>query len=142
MIRSRHTEGNELSRASCATLVASSRQGFTLPEVCVALSIFLIGSTALIECWNFFNRDVAYERMRLDEFYDALGMMESLIANLPSCADSLPDVHLPNDVHLLKERSSESSVSDRLMRVPGSLHLAWAVVEREHYSLKRLVRCR
>ena len=98
-----------------------SRQGFTLPEVCVALTVFLVGTTALLGGWNFFNREVADERMRLDEFYDVLETIESLVANRPNCADSL---------------------SVRLTRVPGSPHLAWAVVEREHYSLKRLVRCR
>ena len=98
-----------------------SRQGFTLPEVCVALTVFLVGTTALLGGWNFFNREVADERMRLDEFYDVLETMESLVANRPDCADSL---------------------SVRLIRVPGNPHLAWAVVEREHYSLKRLVRCR
>jgi len=97
------------------------KRGFTLPEVCVALAIFLVGTTALLDCWNFFNREVADERMRLEEFYDVLSSMESLIASRPNCADSL---------------------SVRLTRVSGSPHLAWAVVEREHYSLKRLVRCR
>ena len=98
-----------------------SRHGFTLPEVCVALAIFLVGTTALLGGWNFFNREVADERMRLEEFYDMLGAMESLVAARPNCADSL---------------------SVRLTRVPGSSHLAWAVVASEHYSLKRLVRCR
>jgi prepilin-type N-terminal cleavage/methylation domain-containing protein len=101
--------------------VTCSRQGFTLPEVCVALAIFLVGTTALLGGWSFFNREVADERMRLDEFYDVLKTMESLVANRPNCADSL---------------------SVRLIRVPGSSHLAWAVVASEHYSLKRLVRCR
>ena len=98
-----------------------SRHGFTLPEVCVALTVFLVGTTALLGGWNFFNREVADERMRLEEFYDVLGAMESLVAARPNCADSL---------------------SIRLTRVPGNPHLAWAFVEREHYSLKRLVRCR
>jgi prepilin-type N-terminal cleavage/methylation domain-containing protein len=102
--------------------VTCSRQGFTLPEVCVALTIFLVGTTALLGSWNFFNREVADERMRLDEFYDVLETMESLVANRPNC--------------------DSSSVSVRLTRVPGSLHLAWAVVASEHYSLKRFVRCR
>lgn len=109
-----------------------SRHGFTLPEVCVALAIFLVGTTALLGGWNFFNREVAGERKRLEEFYDVLSSMESLVANRPNCADSLTG-----------ERSPDSLVvSVRLIRVPGNPHLAWAVVEREHYSLKRLVRCR
>lgn len=98
-----------------------SRRGFTLPEVCVALAVFLVGTTALLGGWNFFNREVAGEQKRLEEFYDVLSSMESLVANRPDCADSL---------------------SVRLTRVPGNPHLAWAVVEREHYSLKRLLRCR
>ena len=97
------------------------KRGFTLPEVCVAFMVFLVGTTALLGGWNFFNREVADERMRLEEFYDVLSSMESLVANRPDC--------------------DSSSVSIRLTRVPGSPHLAWAVVEREHYSLKRLVRC-
>ena len=109
-----------------------SRHGFTLPEVCVALAIFLVGTTALLGGWNFFNREVADERMCLEEFYDVLGAMESLVAARPNCADSLTGPH-----------SLESSeVSVRLTRVPGNPHLAWAVVTHEHYSLKRLVRCR
>lgn len=109
-----------------------SRHGFTLPEVCVALAIFLVGTTALLGGWNFFNREVADERKRLEEFYDVFSSMELLVANRPDCADSLTG-----------ERSPDSLlVSVRLTRVPGSPHLAWAVVEREHYSLRRLVRCR
>ena len=122
MIHSRHTERSEVSRVSCVALAANSRLGFTLPEVCVALAIFLVGTTALLDGWNFFNREVADERMRLDEFYDVLETMESLVAARPNC-DSLV-------------------VSVRLTRVPGSSHLAWAVVASEHFSLKRLVRCR
>ena len=98
------------------------KRGFTLPEVCVAFMVFLVGTTALLGGWNFFNREVADERMRLEEFYDVLSSMESLVANRPDC--------------------DSSSVSIRLTRVPGSPHLAWAVVASEHYSLRRLVRCR
>lgn len=110
-------------RASCAVLAAKSRLGFALPEVCVALTIFLVGTTALLDGWNFFNREVVDERMRLDEFYDVLETMESLVANRPDC-------------------DSSSALSVHLTRVPGNPHLAWAVVTHEHYSLKRLVRCR
>ena len=143
-MHSRHTERSEVSRVSCVALAANSRLGFTLPEVCVALAIFLVGTTALLGGWNFFNREVADERMRLEEFYDVLETMESLVANRPDCADSLTGALSRDSAHLLKlARSQESSaVSVRLTRVPGSSHLAWAVVEREHYSLKRLVRCR
>ena len=121
-MHSRHTERSEVSRVFCVALAANSRLGFTLPEVCVALAIFLVGTTALLGGWNFFNREVAGERKRLDEFYDVLETMESLVANRSDC-DSL-------------------AVSVRLTRVPGSPHLAWAVVASEHYSLRRLVRCR
>ena len=131
-MHSRLTERSEVSRASCVALAANSRLGFTLPEVCVALAIFLVGTTALLGGWNFFNREVADERMRLDEFYDVLETMESLVANRSDCADSLTGERSPDS----------SSVSIRLTRVLGSSHLAWAVVASEHYSLKRLVRCR
>lgn len=122
MTQSRHTERSEVSRVSCVALAANSRLGFTLPEVCVALMIFLVGTTALLGGWNFFNREVVDERMRLDEFYDVLETMESLVAARPNC--------------------DSSSVSIRLARVPGNPHLAWAIVTHEHYSLRRLVRCR
>jgi len=129
---------------SCAALAANSRLGFTLPEVCVALTIFLVGTTALLGGWNFFNREVADERMRLEEFYDVLGSMESLIASRPNCADSLTGALSQEtaDSHNSMRSPDSSAVSVHLTRVPGSPHLAWAVVEREHYSLKRLVRCR
>ena len=143
-MHSRHTERSEVSGVSCVALAANSRLGFTLPEVCVALAIFLVGATALLGGWNFFNREVADERMRLEEFYDVLETMESLVANRLDCADSLTGALSRDSAHLLKlARSQESSsVSVHLTRVPGNPHLAWAVVEREHYPLKRLVRCR
>lgn len=122
-MHSRHTERSEVSRVSCVALAANSRLGFTLPEVCVALTVFLVGTTALLGGWNFFNREVADERMRLDEFYDVLETMESLVANRPDC-------------------DSSSALSVHLTHVPGNPHLAWAVVASEHYSLRRLVRCR
>ena len=144
MTCTRHTERSEVSRASCVALAANSRLGFTLPEVCVALTIFLVGTAALLGGWNFFNREVAGERMRLDEFYDVLETMESLIVNRPNCADSLTGA-LSQDLALSQNSThspDSSAVSIRLTRVPGSPHLAWVVVEREHYSLKRLVHCR
>ena len=103
------------------------RHGFTLPEVCVALTVLLVGTTALLGCWNFFNREVADERYRLERFYDVQSAMESLIAERPLCADSLWTLE-----HAMV----------RLDRIPGNLHLAWAVVERDGFSLKRLIRCR
>lgn len=103
------------------------RHGFTLPEVCVALAVLLVGTTALLGCWNFFNREVADERYRLERFYDVQSAMESLIAERPLCADSL----------LALEHAMV-----RLDRVPGNHRLAWAVVARDGFSLKRLIRCR
>lgn len=115
-----------------------TRHGFTLPEVCVALAVFFIGTTALLGAWNFFNREVADERMRLERFEKALLTMESLIAERPNCMDSLTGALSLNVSHSPKL----PVVSVRLKRVPGSPHLAWAVVECDGFSLKRLVRCR
>lgn len=117
-------------------------KGFTLPEVCVALAVFLIGTTALLGCWNFFNREVADERLRLERFEEVLSTMESLIVERPSCADSAAF-----SLASVASRSSKASLSQfstevRLVRVPGSAHIAWAFVEREGFTLKRLVRCR
>ena len=120
MMRLRHAERSEASRALS--------KGFTLPEVCVALAVLLIGITAILGAWNFFNREVEDERLRLVRFGDVLSTMESLIAELPSCADSAA--------------LSPSSTEVRLKRIPGNKHLAWAVVERDGFALKRLVRCR
>lgn len=122
MIRFRHSEWL-VHEESCAL-----SKGFTLPEVCVALAVFLIGTTALLGAWGFFNREVAEERLRLERFEKVLSAMESLIAERPSCADSTALSQIPAPV-LLK-------------RIPGNKHLACAVVVRDGYSLKRLVRCR
>ena len=103
------------------------RHGFTLPEVCVALTVLLVGTTALLGCWNFFNCEVADERYRLERFYDVQSAMESLIAERPLCTDSLWALEYAT-VHL--------------DRVPGNHRLAWAVVARDGFSLKRLIRCR
>ena len=111
MMRLRHAERSEASRVLS--------KGFTLPEVCVALAVLLIGITAILGAWNFFNREVADERLRLERFEDVLSTMESLIAERPLCANSAT-----------------------LSRIPGNKHLAWAVVERDGFVLKRLVRCR
>lgn len=102
-------------------------EGFTLPEVSVALVVFLVGTTSLLGCWNFFNREVADERCRLERFYNVEFVMESLIAERPLCADSLVML---------------DAVSVRLTRVPGNNYLAWAVVERDGFRFKRLVRCK
>ena len=103
------------------------RHGFTLPEVCVALAVLLVGTTALLGCWNFFNREVADERYRLERFYDVQSAMELLIAERPLCTDSLWALE---------------HVTVHLDRVPGNHRLAWAVVARDGFSLKRLIRCR
>ena len=123
------------------------KRGFTLPEVCVAFSMLLIGVTALLGCWNFFNREVADERYRLERYYDVLSAMESLIAARPVCADSLTVFEL--EPALTDESSAERrtlaslrrSVTVRLDRVPGMSRIAWAVVEQDGFSLKRLIRC-
>ena len=124
-----------------------AKRGFTLPEVCVAFSMLLIGVTALLGCWNFFNREVADERYRLERYYDVLSAMESLIAVRPVCADSLTVFEL--EPALTDESSAERrtlaslrrSVTVCLDRVPGMSRIAWAVVEQDGFSLKRLVRC-
>jgi len=122
MIRFRHSEWL-IHEESCAL-----SKGFTLPEVCVALAVFLIGTTALLGAWGFFNREVAEERLRLERFEKVLLAMESLIAERPSCTDSTA--------------LSQISAPVLLKRILGNKHLAWAVVVRDGYSLKRLVRCR
>ena len=132
MIRFRHSEWLIHEESSALS------KGFTLPEVCVALAVFLIGTTALLGAWGFFNREVVEERLRLERFEKALLTMESLIAERPNCMDSLTGA-----LSLNVSRSPElPAVSVRLKRVPGSPHLAWAVVVCDGFSLKRLVRCR
>ena len=120
----------------------TSLNGFTLPEVCVALAVLLIGTTAILGAWNFFNREVADERLRLERFEEVLLTMESLIAERPSCADSvaLSLASVPSRAPEIE--LSQSSTEVRLKRIPGNKHLVWAVVGRDGYSLKRLVRCR
>ena len=102
-------------------------KGSTLPEVCVALAVFLVGTTGLLACWNFFNREVAGEQSLQERYYGVVSSMESLIAEPPLCADSL--------------RLLLDSVVVHLDRVPGNRNLAWAVVEKDGLALKRLVRC-
>jgi prepilin-type N-terminal cleavage/methylation domain-containing protein len=112
---------------TCSRRTEIFRLGFTLPEVCVALAVFLIGTTALLGGWNFFNREIADERYRLERFYGVVSSMESLITERPSCTDSLLAL---------------GHATIRLDRVPGSIPLAWAVVAWDGFSLKRLIRCR
>lgn len=138
MTCSRHTERSEVSRASCVAHAINSRLGFTLPEVCVALAVLLIGTTAMLGAWNFFNREIADERYRIERFENVLSTMESLIANNSNCADSLTGALSQN----VSSSLGSSAISVRFTRVPGNPHLAWAVVELGGYSLKRLVRCR
>jgi prepilin-type N-terminal cleavage/methylation domain-containing protein len=118
-------------------------KGFTLPEVCVALSVLLIGTTALLSCWNFFNREVSDERKCLGQFYKVQSAMESLIVELPPCTDSAALVRTSatsrNPEIVL---ASDFVQSVRLTRIPGNKHLVWAVIEHDGYSFKRLVRCR
>ena len=121
MVRFRHSAGL-VPEESCAL-----SKGFTLPEVCVALAVFLAGTAGILGCWNFFNREVADERYRLERYYDVLSAMESLIAEKPSCADSLMVV---------------GAVTVRLNRVSWSGGLAWAVAGQDGFTLTRLVRCR
>ena len=59
------------------------RRGFTLPEVCVALTVFSVGTTGLLACWNFFNREVADERLLLERYDRVASTMESLVAEVP-----------------------------------------------------------
>lgn len=112
---------------TCSRRTEIFRLGFTLPEVCVALSVFFVGTSSLLGCWSFFNREVADERSRLERFYDMESAMESLITARPLCADTLVML---------------DSVIVHLNHVPGKKRLAWAVAERNGFRLKRLVRCR
>ena len=108
----------------------------------MALAVLLIGTTAILGAWNFFNREVADERLRFVRFEDVLSTMESLIAERPSCADSAALSKASASSRAPKIELSQSSVEVRLKRIPGNKHLVWAVVGRDGYSLKRLVRCR
>ena len=112
---------------TCSRRTEIFRLGFTLPEVCVDLSVFFVGTSSLLGCWNFFNREVADERFRLERFYDVESAMESLLVDRPLCVDTLVML---------------DSVIVRLTSVPGNNRLAWVVAERDGFRLKRLVRCR
>ena len=107
-------------------------KGFTLPEVCVALAIFLVGMTAIFSAWNFFNREVTDERLRMEYFDDTVLAIEKLIAERPLCTDSNA-----NSVTLV-----QNQVNIHLQRMPGSKNLVWAFAERKGISLKRLIRCK
>ena len=112
------------------------RRGATLLEVCVSLAVFLVGTTGLLACWNFFNHEVVDERHRVERFENVLSTMESLVAERPQCADTVNVVTISALGGLPRD-----SVTVRLKRVPGNL-LVWAVVEQNGVLLKRLVRCR
>jgi hypothetical protein len=134
----------------------NEKSGFTLPETCVALAVFLAGMAGILGCWNFFNREVADERYRLERFYDVLSTMESLIAERPLCVDSLvvmnPAVENSEKMNMATVDSEAVTarfiaplhrpVTVRLNRVLWSGKLAWAVAEQDEFTLTRLVRCR
>ena len=113
----------------------NEKSGFTLPETCVALAVFLAGMAGILGCWNFFNREVADERYRLERFYDVLSTMESLIAERPLCADSLV---VMNPAVENSEKMNMATVDSEAW----SGKLAWAVAEQDEFTLTRLVRCR
>lgn len=115
------------------------KYGFTLPEVCAALAVFLVGIAGLLGGWSFFNREIADERYCLERFYDVQSAVESLIADAPLCADSLMTLERPVERRLA---SGQNVVTVRLDRIPGNGRLAWAVVELDGFSLQRLVRCK
>lgn len=115
------------------------KYGFTLPEVCVALAVFLVGIAGMLGGWAFFNREVADERYRLNRFYEVQSAMETLIADAPLCVDSLITLERSPERRLA---SVQNVVSVRMDRIPGNGRLAWAVVELDGFSLQRLVRCK
>ena len=137
-----------------AGLTVNFRKGFTLPEVCVALTVFLVGTTSFLCCLSFFNREVADERLRLERFYDVVQAMEFLMTERPKCIDTVMTLNivvtgaLPVDSSLDLQNFKRNAVlpqhpvSVRLTRVPSFTPLVWAVVDCENFYLKRLIRCR
>ena len=100
----------------------SLKPGFTLMEVCVALSVLAAGIVVFGRYLDGLNHVRAQERLHVNEILATAQTMESLVLTPPACLDS---------------SFSLNGVDASLKVVPGVKPLAWAQVG----PLRRLVRC-
>jgi len=126
------------------------KNGFTLPEICVALAVFAVGTAALLYCAACFERLCSMERKRVESVTEAVSRMEKLIESpapcdvSPSCDVPLPsdvspscDVPLPCDV-----TPPANNVPPPLRRALAGAHLYYAATGDSLARFRRVVRCK
>ena len=107
------------------------KNGFTLPEICVALAVFAVGTAALLYCAACFERLCSMERKRVESVTEAVSRMEKLIVSPAPC-----DVPPPCDV------SPSCDVPPPLRRALAGAHLYYAVTGDSLARFRRVVRCK
>ena len=107
------------------------KNGFTLPEICVALAVFAVGTAALLYCAACFERLCSMERSRVKSVTEAVSHMEKLIES-PAPCDVSPscDVPLPCDV------------PPPLRRALAGAHLYYVATGDSLARFRRIVRCK
>lgn len=114
------------------------KNGFTLPEICVALVVFAVGTAALLYCAACFEQLCSMERSRVKSVTEAVSRMEKLIES-PAPCDVSPscDVPLPCDV-----TPPANNVPPPLRRALAGAHLYYAATGDSLARFRRVVRCR
>ena len=110
------------------------RNAFTLLEVLVALSVLAVGATALGFYAGAFKRASSAEIARADSALAAVQYMESLIADPPACADTVYTrrASLTGDKH----------TPPTITHIPATPSLQYLELRTQHFTFRRLVRCR
>lgn len=98
------------------------KNGFTLPEVCVAVLVLGFGISAICCYIRGFEGLQLAERKRAEQFVEAVKQMETLIENPPVCPDSVFKIN-----HLKLE--------------PAPMKMAVATISMDYVQIKRLVKC-
>lgn len=113
------------------------KNGFTLPEICVALAVFAVGTAALLYCAACFERLCSMERSRVKSVTEAVSRMEKLIESPTPC-----DVPLPCDVYPSCDVPLPCDVPPPLRRALAGAHLYYAATGDSLARFRRVVRCR
>lgn len=113
-------------------MTCDKQKGFTLLEVLVALTVLVAGASAIAYCLGMFRQMSAVEFSRSDEAISAVRFVESQISNPPLCGNDgayAPETHYAfGSVHITGVNETSS--------------LLWLEVRTEHFSFRRLVRCK
>ena len=136
------------------------RKGFTLLETLVALAVLAAGAAALSLYLGAFRHISSLEFAHSDSALAAVRYMESQVASLPACADTIhtrrasltrnppeisnqPETNIPPEINDNPATNDKTTIFPEIITTPvPATSLQWLEIRTPDYTFRRLIRCK